>query len=464
MHFKWTDGGEGVKSVDAPQISWSLPEVEARSFLNVEVSDGKGGFALHQLTVGTSDTGARFMGTLADSSGTPMARAAVTVDGQLAGVDADGNFHVAVPVADRHVLTVKHPGQALLAQIFHDAAPGLHLTLKPTTRTRIDPSQPILIQEQGITLAIDADQLVDPAGHRPRGLLNLDLYRYDVRQGELPGDPTGQALDGSTTAFFGKEAVDIEITDDDSTPYELAPGHTARLTFSAPAIAEPGLLAPSAALARYDETKGLWVVRSAATRTGQHTYEGTIGRLAVWSVGLTNELPISCVHVIVDPFQLDRPFVLRVTIPPATPGGGTDVRLFTITQTDSLIPLLPEFTHIQLEVFPVGTLERPLQQTTVFTGGRVSPLIPPFPYTACNGYAKLAAKLPNFRWLTRYPGSEDKAKAYYDAIGARPAKDTFAALARPSSSSTARLDCVPLPPLPLTVTAVPPSRLSSSTS
>lgn len=425
LHFKWTDGGRGVKSVDAPQISWTLPDVEARSFLNVEMSDGKGGFALHQFTAGTSDTGARFIGTLVDPDGTPMAQATVTVDGLPASVDAEGNFRVAVPVTDRHVLTVKHPGHALLAQIFHDAAPGLKLTLKPATRVRIDPSRPVQVQEQGITLALDADQLVDPTGHHPRGLLNLDIYRYDVRQGAFPGDPTALALDGSATTFIGQEAVAIDITDDAGTPYELAPGSTARLAVAVSATDAPGLLASSVALARYDETRGIWMVRSAATLTGQHTYEGRIGRLAVWSVGRIST-NTACVGAFTQ--QLDLPFELLVSIPHPDSGGFREVRRFTVTQPLTLIPFLPEFVSIDFEVTPFGTSARPIPivQTKAFTGANVSPPLPPFPFLSCNGFAILAAKLPAFDWLNRFVGNETMANNYYGFIGARPAKATFA--------------------------------------
>ena len=46
LTYKWTDGTRGFKSVNARVIQWTLPSVEARSFLNVEVSDGKGGYAV----------------------------------------------------------------------------------------------------------------------------------------------------------------------------------------------------------------------------------------------------------------------------------------------------------------------------------------------------------------------------------------------------------------------------------
>jgi hypothetical protein len=130
LTFKWADGRPEFQSVNSRTISWTLPSAEAQSFLNVEVSDGRGGFAVDQLTVGTSNTGARFIGTLTDPDGKPMPTATVTVDGQPALVDAkSGNFRAAVPVSERHIVTVRQLGHAPVSRIFRDAAPGLKLTL-----------------------------------------------------------------------------------------------------------------------------------------------------------------------------------------------------------------------------------------------------------------------------------------------------------------------------------------------
>src|SRR5262249_31470268 len=154
----------------------------------------------------------------------------------------------------------KHPGYALISKIFHGAAPGVKLTLQPTTRTRVDPTQPLRVSEQGITLSLDPNQLVDAAGNQPTGPLNLDIYRYNVDQGEVPGDTTGLALDQAETTFIPRGVVAIEITNDQGTPYDIAPSSTARLSFPIPAAASASSLPFSLVLARYDETKGVWVV------------------------------------------------------------------------------------------------------------------------------------------------------------------------------------------------------------
>jgi hypothetical protein len=124
LSFRWTDGTPGFTSVNANKISWTLPNAEARNFLNVEVADGKGGFALDQLTVGTSPTGARFLGTLTDPSGKPMSNATMSVDGEPASINAEGSYRASVPEGDRHILTVKQPGYAPISKIFHDAGAG----------------------------------------------------------------------------------------------------------------------------------------------------------------------------------------------------------------------------------------------------------------------------------------------------------------------------------------------------
>ena len=56
----------------------------------------------------------------------------------------------------------------------------------------------------------------------------------------------------------------------------------------------------------------------------------------------------------------------------------------------------------------------------------MSPSIPPFPYLACRAVNLTKDLLPAKEWLTKIPGNEATANAYYDSIGARPAKNTFA--------------------------------------
>jgi hypothetical protein len=422
LSFKWADGTESFQSVDARTISWTLPNVEARSFLNLEVSDGKGGFAVHQLTVGTSDTGARFLGTLRDPRGKPMPNATATVDDQPASIDAEGNFRAAVRGGDRHVLTVKQPGHAPISRIFHGPAMGLQLTLKPATRRKIDPARPILISEQGVDLSLGPNQLVDESGNRPTGPLNVDIYRYDIGQGELPGDPAGLRMDQSETAFVGMDAVSIEITDDHGTRYDIAPGGSGTLSFPTPPTASRDMRSGSSSvLASYDHAKGTWAARSSATLRGARSDQASIARLGTWSLAVPSG-DKACLQVSVDPFTLERPFNLRLHVP----GAGPTLRDFTITEPITLVPFLPASVDVQLDVTPVDAPQRPLFSTSAKTGANLSSPIPPFPYTACGGHVTLAARLPAKDWLNRFTGDQESAALYYLTIGARPLKDTFA--------------------------------------
>ncbi len=429
LTFKWTDGNPGFRSVNSRTISWTLPNAAAQNFLNVEVSDGKGGYAIDQLAVGTSDTGARFIGTLADPNGKPLANAIVSVDGTPSVVDAAGNFRVSVPVSERHVLTVKQPGHAPVSHIYRDAALGLKMTLKPATRTQINPLQQVRISEQDINLELSANVLVDPDGKRAQGPLNLDIYRYDPTQGELPGDAAALAADGSETTFVSRAAVAIEITDNDGKKYNIAQGSAAQLSFAPPASLVSSFSATPVTLASYEEGKGVWMLGNSPSLAAQGSFRGSINHLSIWSFGqLASDT--ACLQVKVDPFQLDRPFNLRVTIPH---NGSSEVRDYTITQTVNLIERLPAFVSVRLDVGPVDGPSSIIQTEQGITGPNISPAIPPFPYSACTGgpdgltgFIKLAAKLPVKDWLNRYESNDEEATAYYKSIGATPAKNTFA--------------------------------------
>ena len=261
------------------------------------------------------------------------------------------------------------------------------------------------MREQGVQLSLGPNQLVDAGGNRPTGPLNLDIYRYDVGRGELPGDPASLDVDRSPTTLVGLDAVSVEITDDQGTRYDLAPGGRASLSFPTPTAAARDGPRASPVLARYDEDSGTWAARGAAALEGGRGGEAGIARLGTWSLAIPSG-DKACLQVSVDPFTLERPFNLRLHVP----GAGPPLRDFTITEPITLIPFLPASVDVQLDVTPVDAPQRPILVTSAKTGPNLPSPIPPFPYTACGGHVALAAKLPAKDWLNRFTGDQESGR------------------------------------------------------
>src|SRR5262249_30639437 len=84
LHYNWGDGTAGFRPGRAPAIDWKLPPMPGIYALNVEVSDGKGGFARGHATVAAGVEGELFSGVVTDrQSGAPIPDASVSINGKV---------------------------------------------------------------------------------------------------------------------------------------------------------------------------------------------------------------------------------------------------------------------------------------------------------------------------------------------------------------------------------------------
>jgi hypothetical protein len=421
LHYQWRDGNDLLSPMDAPTIAWPLLGVPAANTISLEVTDGKGGFAERQLVLGTSPTGARFIGTVTDgATGAALAGAQVDVDGITATTDDAGWFRIATPESERHVLTVRHPGYALLSQVYHGNATGLALRLMPAQRTTVDPTQDIELTDgrKGATVHIPANSLVDALGQLPSGPVTIDLATYNPMLGAVPGDR--EVLDASKQplTLHHTQGMSLDITDAAGRRYNLASGHKAIVGFQAPAQASPP---ETLRLSHYDEASGTWHEMGQAVRRGAR-YLAVVSSFSSWNVGHYSS-DTACLRIDVDDNQLQRPFHLRILL--GIIGPQELVGEFTVTDQTTLVYGLPPNTWTELAVSPQNETDQILQVRFANTGAGGFKSPPPFPYSGC-GQVTLKAYLPTNTWLNRFSfGTDQGAEDYYASIGARPDKDTF---------------------------------------
>ena len=424
VHYFWRDGNDLVTPVDAATITWPLLGVPAANTITLEVTDGKGGFDSRQLVLGTSQTGDRFIGTVQDgATGIPLAGAHVDVDGVAATTDEAGAFRIAASRGERHVLTVRHPGYAIVSQVHHGPATGLALRLAPAKRTTLDPTQDIEVADgrKGATVHIPANSLVDALGHAPAGPVTVDLATYDPLLGGVPGDREGVAANQQAVTVHHTQAMSLDITDDSGRRFNLAPGHPALVTFQAPGEASPP---ESLTLSHFDEASGTWREVGHATRRGAR-YLAIVPSFSAWDIG-TYAKDTACLRIAVDDGMLERPFHIRIVLTPGVVQGPWEqIGEFTVTDQTSLLYGLPPNSFGQIQISPMSDTDEILYVFPFLTnaGGLKSP--PPYPYNGCTPVT-LKAILPGDTWLTRMGfGSAKEAEDYYASIGARPDKDTF---------------------------------------
>jgi hypothetical protein len=432
LHYQWGDRVGGVVSVDSPTVNWTLQSAEAANILFVQVTDNRGGFALDSVTVTTSQAGALFAGRVSETDsfdGGPIADAAVSVNGEVVTTNSDGAFQVTVPESERYVLNVKKPGYALLSQIFYAGTTGLDLRLDRSHRETCNPTRGCSVgdkkREKGARVLIEANTLVDRKGKPATTPVAVDIYTYDLNQpNAIPGDYSAIDSEGGDVTMESYGAVAVDITDAANNRYTLAPGKTALISLAV----DPAQLAGAPAtipLWAYNEATGYWEEKAQATLNGNR-YEGQVPSFSVWNID-TTFVDAACIRATVDTKRIQLPFKLRVTIP--TGPGLSKVQEFPVTEKYNGLFRLPPGENIVLDILPNTGPSVVLKTFNINSGGSVPDPFPPFPYTACLGSVTLALDLPAYdkQWLSRKgKGSLTEATAYYNAIGAIPAKDTFA--------------------------------------
>jgi hypothetical protein len=423
LHYRWRDGNDLLTPVDAANIAWPLLGVEAANTITLEVADGKGGFAERQLVLGTSQTGDRFIGTVLDgATGAAIADAHVDVDGISTTSDAVGWFRIATPPGERHVLTARRAGYALVSQIHHGPAAGLKIRMKPAQRTTVDPTQDIDLStgRKGTTVYIAANSLVDGNGKPPSGPVTIDHSTYDPMLGDaVPGDR--EVLDASHQPLTAHhvQAMSLDITDASGRRFNLAAGHPALVTFQAPAQASPP---ETLTLAHYDEATGTWQETGHAVRRGAR-YLAVVPNFSSWDLTQDGD-DTACLRVDVDDNQLERPFHVRVIIKPNAQTW-EKIGEFSVTDQTTLITGLQPNTVGFLELSPQDDDHRIVQLVQFGTNAGGVFGQPAFPYSKCT-QVTLKASLPTSTWLDRFNfGSDQDGEDYYASIGARPDKDTF---------------------------------------
>jgi hypothetical protein len=429
LHYTWSEG-----SHDAPTIEWKLAGVPAANALFVEATDGKGGFALSRVSIGTGSANAIFAGRVAGSAGPPLPGVAVDVNGRRTTTDAQGNFNVEVGESERYVVTVKRAGYALVSRVFHAGATALDLRLDRAQRRSCDPTKPCAIREERrrtrAAVTIEPHGVVDAGGAIVNTPFFVDIYGYDVtRSNPIPGNLMGVDRTGRRVGMITYGAAEVEVTDGAGRQLRLRPGAQARLSLEI----DPTRLANAPGtipLLSYDESTGLWKEEGTATRLGNR-YEATVEHFSVWNVD-TISPNTACIKMLASDVD-DRnrvpafPFVLHVDVPKV-------VHLdFPVTEETNLLLLPAANKVVTLDMrSPEGAFIGSLQ---VNSGDAVDPGIlgdPQPPYDKCNGFdpesklpgkpVHLTVKVPknalSFLRDQAGLGSPAITTAYYTLIGA----------------------------------------------
>jgi hypothetical protein len=188
LTFKYRDLQNGALGATGSELEYVVPAAGAVR-LWVEISDGSGGFAYGNLSLGSATSGNRFIGTLAATDGTPLVNRAIQVESfrgdtlleaVSAVTDAEGGFRGALSDADRFVVSLLEPGLRPEVHVFDRSAGGVALRTSFATEHVVDnPNSGFTVRDDllDMDLEVPSGALVDAAGFAPSGPVRVLMDR-----------------------------------------------------------------------------------------------------------------------------------------------------------------------------------------------------------------------------------------------------------------------------------------------
>lgn len=398
LHYKWTDdSGRSLGLPDAASVDWTLLPGVARNTLRVQVSDGRGGYAVSSRDLSGGPKELLFAGTVFDrTTGAPVVNAQVSLNLVAAATDARGQFQVNVPDAARFVLNVRKPGYALASRIYYGRNTGLRIPLDPSLSQPLDAGKGGVLTfpcqrnakgcDTGMQLSFDPGVLVDARGKPYTGAATIEAFQYDSSlMNPLPGDQ-GALSGGKTVRLSTFGAFFLQPRDAAGNPLQMAPGKLVPVAMPIESAMQPKAPA-TVPFWRYDEDAGLWIPLGNLTRSGNR-YLGQVNHFSAFNAD-TQFAGSACLKVILDPASFTLPVYLDAEY--TDPASGTFNHNNTqVTSNPIGIERMPPNVNFTLHVRD-GTDNHLLKSVTLISGPPLDPALYPDGWVsdpnfdACNG-------------------------------------------------------------------------------
>jgi hypothetical protein len=321
LHYRWIDdSGRSLGLPDSPAVDWPLINGRALNTLRVQVSDGKGGFAVAERSLRAGPDEILFAGTVYNRQNrAPVAQAQVSLNNVAVQTNAAGNFQVSVPDAPRFVLNANKIGFALTSRVYYGRNTGLEIPLDPAKKVTVNGSKggPVTFPQDEcaarcktqlpLSLTFEPGSLVDAEGKPYTGTATVEGFQYDTSlPNPIPGDQ-GATAQGKTVRLVTFGAFYLQPRDTLGHPLKMAPNKKVKISMPI----EPALLAKAPATVpffTYNEATGMWTDNGTLTRSGGR-YIGTITHFSAFNADTLGG-GSSCVKLILDPASFTLPVAL----------------------------------------------------------------------------------------------------------------------------------------------------------
>lgn len=435
LQFSFGSGSEKPHVSTSPVFMWKLPDSKGVQMLFVEISDGRGGFANGRAIISTDRPAAFFYGSLVDAD-VKWGIDGAQLDVNGIGVTTDsGRFAIAVPEADRYVLTARKIGYPILAKIFYDSAPELHIEWQKSEITQMSVTHEVLAFGERPNLpqvTLRPGALVDRDGKAVTGLLNVQIHKYEISRPEaIPGNRMSVDAQGNHRLIAPVAAVSMEVADENGKGVVLGPKQEVQLSIPVETSWAVGDLPKEVKVWRYNEASGFYEEKGTASLQGNR-YVAKLTSFSTFVLGFAVTAD-ACIQVI-NASNIPTPFELQYSMPGPFPFSPPITATQAIAGQFSILPNLPEYTEISVS-FPGGVAQ---QFFPVNSGGSAGPN-PTYPFSSCQGGPITVPNIGGFGlpgspvWLY-YPsgtGSASESLNYYNTVlnlvNSTPATETLTA-------------------------------------
>lgn len=249
----------------------------------------------------TATTTGSVYGNIVDSTGTAVADATVSADGQQVTTNDQGFFSLSGVESGRTLVDLNATGYAN-SQVTVDVIAG-RASFVEGVMLGFDVQDSFIGSTGGTVSNADgsasvqfgANSLVDESGATHTGNVNVDVAILDASDsGELsafPGDFSGRDDTGTDGQLASYGALGVEITDDNGNSLDLASGESSDINI--PVSGDPNAAPDTIPLFFYDSETGVWMQEGTATKTeisaGVWAYVGTVNHYSWWNADVLYE-------------------------------------------------------------------------------------------------------------------------------------------------------------------------------
>ncbi|HUR67334.1 MAG TPA: carboxypeptidase-like regulatory domain-containing protein, partial [Chitinophagaceae bacterium] len=231
-------------------------------------------------------------GQIVDEQNLPIAGASVSCAGKTTTTDNKGFFYFKTPLSvnkDFALITVTKPGYMKGFRTFTPNRRRLayhteKIMLQLAGVPKFVPSTGGSIIADNIKLTFPAGSVIKPGGYAFNGNIKV-VIRY-INPGSpnfplmIPGTLSGLNSAGQIKALQSVGMAAVELTDQNGSKLEIAPGQTVRMEMPA-AATDPA----NVPLWHFNETFGIWVQQGTATKQG-NVYIAEVNHFSIWNIDI----------------------------------------------------------------------------------------------------------------------------------------------------------------------------------